>query len=582
MWTRRPQCHIRVFLVVVLGAGACAWEDPPTADVKPQFEGIGPCCWNPDWLGPSLYFAPIIYQDVDASWADFITRFTFDNEWNGGNNWENTFAYPLRAFVYASMVETFAHYFIFYGFFHPRDWCTQFWCHDLGPFGGPYDVHENDLEGVMVTVDKRFTTPEWPYGQIVTIETVFHNETYPAYRNCAFTGYTIIPSWAFKTYQTWDGCIVWEVDDMMFSFETPPVRPAIFVQARGHGVNMRDANWDGFPGGDGVIYFPGDGEGEVPPSVLSPPVAYGLQWTTLHELWFEYPKSLWSKRLTSGGLYTSTYRYLHQDPVGPWDVLYGHDLNCVGQPCGANAPWGMKNDGLSSVHRGDWHNHPAWTWSQHYEPGPTWNDSLYYPYCRAAECRMVSSMYETNYFWDPTSAPQDYVDFHVTSAEPAPGRLRSDAKIIPPELRWEFDTLPPIEVSGTRAVASQLRVDDSDWGYRSGTTGVLRVEGEGPIQVTLPAAIDPSVFQYVYVRFRRVAGSARTMALAWLAVGEFTVPAGRRAELSARRAGAWDVAMIPLADQPGWTAASDVAAIVLFLEGQGPAVIDVDFVIVAP
>lgn len=579
-----PRSTSRLLLIfLTLGPVACSSDAVPTANTNAQFEGIGPW-WNPEWQGPVLYFAPIVYQDVDASWADFISNFAFDQDWNGGNNWDNTFSYPLYAFVYTSVVETFAHYFIFYGFFHPRGWCTiNFplgWFCDW-PVG---HEHENDLEGIMVTVDKRFTTAEWPYGQIVTSETVFHTEIYPAYRNCTFAGYTVAPSFAFKSWQGWDGCIVWEADDMMFTPETPPARPAIFVQARGHGVKMRDASWSGFPGGDGVLYYPAEYGAEVPPSVLSPAVRYELQWLTHSELWFTFPASLWSKRLTSGGLATSTYKHLHQDAVGPWDVLYGHDFNCLGQPCGANAPWGIKHDAISTVHKGDWHNHPAWTWSQHYDPGPTWNDTLYYPYCRTSGCRMASSMYESNVFWDPAAAPQDYVDYHMVSSAAGasePVETRSEDEI-PPEIRWEFDAVPALELSGQRVRASHLTVEDADWGYTSRSTAALRLEGDGTLELTLPGALGPSRFRYAYVRFRTVEGSSRTVALAWRGAEEATTPVDRRIELPARRAGAWQVATSQIGERPEWSAGPAVSAITVVLQGDGPAVVEIDFVILAP
>lgn len=561
-------------------------DHAPTEPV-PQLEGIGSCCWDPGWQFPVLDFAPIIYQDVDASWADFLTRFTFDNDWNGGNNWDNTFSYPLRAYVYTSVVETFAHYFIFYGFFHPRDWCTinfpAGWFCDW-----PWQhSHENDMEGMMVTVDKRFTTLDWPYGQIVTIETISHDATYKAYKNCDFTEYSVIPDPLFKSRQAFDGCVVWQVDQMQWSGETPPARPAIFVQARGHGVSMRSANWSGFPGSDGVIYYPAapPHAPEVPPSTLSPPVAYMFQPTTLWELGgSQYPKSLWSQRLSSGGLPTSTYERLHDGPVGPFDVLYGHVLNCAGQPCGADAPWGQKHDVISSVHMGDWHNHPAWAWSQHYQPGPSPLDSIEYPYCRAPECRMNSGMYVTNFYWDSAAAPQDFVDLHVAGVDPnvvGSGPEPVD-RAVPPELRWDFDTLPVVHAAGTSVGVSERMVADADWGYRSRTTDVLRLTGTGPIRLTLPAEFDPSEYRYAYVRFRCVQGSARTVRVGSRRAGELDVQRSREIELSARHAGDWEVAMIPLRDQPAWPMSSDADAVVVVLDGEGPVVIDVDFVIIAP
>src|SRR4249919_3989264 len=44
------------------------------------------------------FFAPVIYQDIeDHSEADLFSRVTFDGDWNGANNWANTFRYPKRA-----------------------------------------------------------------------------------------------------------------------------------------------------------------------------------------------------------------------------------------------------------------------------------------------------------------------------------------------------------------------------------------------------------------------------------------------------------------------------------------------------
>ena len=71
------------------------------------------------------FFAPVIYQDIeDHSEADLFTRVTFDGEWNGANNWANTFRYPKRAFVYTSLIEDANRYFLHYGLYWPRDWCS--------------------------------------------------------------------------------------------------------------------------------------------------------------------------------------------------------------------------------------------------------------------------------------------------------------------------------------------------------------------------------------------------------------------------------------------------------------------------
>ena len=70
-------------------------------------------------------FAPIVYQGLgDDPRSDYITNFDFDGDWKGDNNWDNldNRSFPLRAYVYYSVVETNTHYFIHYAFFHPRDY----------------------------------------------------------------------------------------------------------------------------------------------------------------------------------------------------------------------------------------------------------------------------------------------------------------------------------------------------------------------------------------------------------------------------------------------------------------------------
>ncbi|MGL4369712.1 MAG: hypothetical protein ACRCUT_08595, partial [Spirochaetota bacterium] len=82
----------------------------------------------------AYHWAPIHYQDLyavngDQSRVDYITRIdrsadgTEGGEWNVANNWDKKLSYPLRAYVYYSIVESDSHYFITYNFFHP--WDTQ-------------------------------------------------------------------------------------------------------------------------------------------------------------------------------------------------------------------------------------------------------------------------------------------------------------------------------------------------------------------------------------------------------------------------------------------------------------------------
>jgi hypothetical protein len=76
-------------------------------------------------------WAPIHYQDVDVTGdhalggkSDYLTKYDFDGDLSGRNNWDNAAATNANfsAYVYYSVVETSTHWYIVYMFFHPRDW----------------------------------------------------------------------------------------------------------------------------------------------------------------------------------------------------------------------------------------------------------------------------------------------------------------------------------------------------------------------------------------------------------------------------------------------------------------------------
>src|SRR5262249_46621490 len=122
-------------------------------------------------------FAPIFYQGLgDNPRADYITNFDFDGDWRGDNNWDNleNSKFPLKAYVYYSVVETETHYFVLYAVFHPRDYkggadaATSSMLEVLigegvrragkDPTGMADELalsHENDLEGCLVVAEKK-------------------------------------------------------------------------------------------------------------------------------------------------------------------------------------------------------------------------------------------------------------------------------------------------------------------------------------------------------------------------------------------------------------------------------------------
>lgn len=144
-------------------------------------------------------FAPIIYQALgDKPRSDYITKFDFDGDWRGDNNWENVDEkkFPLRAYVYYSVAETKTHFFIHYAVFHPRDYkggerkgrilseliqegVKRGKDHDpTGWMSEAGVAHENDLEGTLIVVAK--DGKDLDKARVVFIET-FHHNTFSPY-----------------------------------------------------------------------------------------------------------------------------------------------------------------------------------------------------------------------------------------------------------------------------------------------------------------------------------------------------------------------------------------------------------------
>jgi hypothetical protein len=145
-------------------------------------------------LEVASYFGPIIYQALgDKPRSDYITNFDFDGDWRGDNNWsnaENT-RFPLKAYVYYSVIETSSHFFIHYAIFHPRDYkggeqagtILSALIREGAKLGGKYDptgladesvlAHENDLEGCLLVVAK--SECDLNNSHVIYVETLRHN-----------------------------------------------------------------------------------------------------------------------------------------------------------------------------------------------------------------------------------------------------------------------------------------------------------------------------------------------------------------------------------------------------------------------
>jgi len=173
-------------------------------------------------------WAPFIAQET---WwqpkADVPTRFDFDGDWTGDNNWENGDTGTSQAYVYYAAVETSTHWFLHYNFFHPRDYS------DNCIFG---TCHENDNEGVILTVRKDGSE----FGRLELMETLAHNNVY------SFANEPRIKKGAHNI----DGKI-----------EFKDGHPIVFIEAGGHGAlgsdsshSLYSASGDDFKTGTGMTF----------------------------------------------------------------------------------------------------------------------------------------------------------------------------------------------------------------------------------------------------------------------------------------------------------------------------------------
>ena len=164
--------RVELFDVCSLTGGGDSSADPATtysgADVDYQI---------------AARFAPVFHQALGATPRfDYITRFNFDGDWRGDNNWENAsnVQYSLSAAVYFNVNESVTHYFIHYAVFHPRDYkgagvLAQWLSNIFRWFArSPALAHENDMEGALVVVEK----PSGLFGsqKVVYVETMAHND----------------------------------------------------------------------------------------------------------------------------------------------------------------------------------------------------------------------------------------------------------------------------------------------------------------------------------------------------------------------------------------------------------------------
>lgn len=273
-------------------------------------------------------WAPIHYQDTDSSGprSDYITSFSFDGNWDGRDNWDHLPNFPLQGRVYYAVAETCTHWFINYGFFHPRDWSDGLsWIDDNDRHGYTVDEgeeHENDLEDALMVVRKVESTA----GRLEAVLTQAHG------------GYH---SWlpAGSSLQAGDGkTIHGEIQQAEYPEGSGEPHPETAQQAKGHGLGAKGAFSDfaGESDTDGIIYFP-SGVAEAPSSGNDRNVGYALE---------SFLDGLWERQLVevllSDGDRQTYYKWgrFRNDSSGTCGEI-SITITCVDNSDGdaAGAPW---------------------------------------------------------------------------------------------------------------------------------------------------------------------------------------------------------------------------------------------------
>ncbi|WP_250007457.1 hypothetical protein [Actinoplanes sp. M2I2] len=294
----------------------------------------------------ALRWAPVHYQDVDSTGShalsgksDFITRYDFDGNLNGRDNWDNT-GKNTAAAAYYSVLETGTHYYLSYFFFHPRDWIDH-------PF---FETeHENDGEGVLEIVEKDGST----YGKLKAAVTVAHSD---------FFSYAAAGSdWANGS-ETIDGTLQLK-SSPHDSFQHP-----VTAQERGgHGLKA----WPQYDiDGDGIVYYPSATVSESPSGADDRDVRYQL-------IDVFAGGGLWAQR-NNTNLFANLGTFAGDTTGGCGTGTYSCGTNS------ANAPWGW-DDGNDVPARGEIATDPAKLAASYFKvPGSLDRAYSYNPYSGAA------------------------------------------------------------------------------------------------------------------------------------------------------------------------------------------------------
>ncbi len=301
------------------------------------------------------HYAPFIAQET---WfhplGDAITRFDFDGDFQGDNNWDNLGEGSTQAYVYYAVMETETHWFLHYNFFHPRDYsdtCVGIVC------------HENDNEGLIIAVRKdgsRFGKPE-------VMQTLAHDMLF------SYANDERIQKGAHEVKAP-----------LVFHDESHPM---VFIEAGGHGVlGIADRTYSQFehqvmdwlPGTTGITYVY-KGVAERPFHAGATNVGYAL--LPIYEHWWLRSDSANRSERTFADFYA--YQPFGDRPTPPASLLAGAFLGVKESPNKAKPFWGWHDARTLQagiLARGQWGLDPAYGFSKNLRFQPDMPLSLKYQF----------------------------------------------------------------------------------------------------------------------------------------------------------------------------------------------------------
>jgi hypothetical protein len=263
------------------------------------------------------HYAPVVFQETRSVVLDAIGRFDYDGDWRGDNNWRNAYLHDHAGYVYYSVIESTRHYFITYAFYHARDFTGR-------PYEGfaPKTEHENDLEGCTVTIEKDGSE----FGQPILLETLAH-DVFFKYDNRAVRR---VSAGAMRL----DGAMTF-VDD----------RPAVSIEAEGHGVKGAGASVVADPGQFPGMVYRYTGQASVPRDDRDGLVTYDL---------VSIEDTIWARRFDVGSTFCCADSYLME---GGQSETFGSAFSGPIGGCAAKPPWGW-DQAKDAIAKGDWFRDP--------------------------------------------------------------------------------------------------------------------------------------------------------------------------------------------------------------------------------